>query len=62
MIADFGVSVVLHDGVAHTRCGTPGYQAPEVLLGLPYSMAVDWWSLGVMAHKMLVEAVSTSWW
>jgi beta-adrenergic-receptor kinase/G protein-coupled receptor kinase len=58
-IADFGLSGVLWDGVAHRACGTPGYVAPEVLQHQPYSTSVDWWSVGVMAYTMLVGAVST---
>jgi serine/threonine protein kinase len=57
-IADFGVSELLPDGVTRGLCGTPGYQAPEVLQGQPHSTPMDWWAVGVMAYKMLVEAVS----
>jgi serine/threonine protein kinase len=57
-IADFGLSGVLRDGVAHTLCGTTGHVAPEMLQGLPYSTPVDWWAVGVMAYRMLVGAVS----
>jgi serine/threonine protein kinase len=58
-IADFGLSGVLRDGIARAMCGTPGYIAPEMLQGLPYSTPVDWWSLGVMAYVMLVGTVSS---
>jgi serine/threonine-protein kinase Psk1 len=27
--------------------------APEVVRGIPYSMAVDWWSLGALGHDLL---------
>jgi serine/threonine protein kinase len=57
-IADFSVSRVLCDGVAHTVCGTPEYRAPELWRGLQYSTPVDWWAVGVMAYKMLVGTVS----
>jgi serine/threonine protein kinase len=58
-IADFGMSEVLQNGVAHSICGTPGYRAPEMLQGEPYSTPVDWWAVGVMAYSMLLGVVST---
>lgn len=36
-----------------TMCGSPLYIAPEVLKGLPYTRAVDYFSLGVVLHVML---------
>ena len=27
--------------------------APEMILGIGYNAAVDWWALGALAHEML---------
>eukprot|EP00479_Gromia_sphaerica_P008001 TRINITY_DN2888_c0_g1_i2.p1 TRINITY_DN2888_c0_g1~~TRINITY_DN2888_c0_g1_i2.p1 ORF type:complete len:198 (+),score=27.62 TRINITY_DN2888_c0_g1_i2:345-938(+) len=54
-LTDFGLSKILkyENSIMCTRCGTPGYVAPEVLRGRPYSMAVDMWSLGVVLYILL---------
>ncbi|XP_062517007.1 calcium/calmodulin-dependent protein kinase type IV-like [Corticium candelabrum] len=53
-LADFGLSKVMSSEVTmQTVCGTPGYVAPEVLLGKDYGLPVDIWSVGVVAYIML---------
>lgn len=33
--------------------GTPDYIAPEIILNLPHTFTVDWWSLGVMVYEFI---------
>lgn len=37
----------------YTFCGTPGYVAPENILGRGYNHSVDWWTLGVLMYVLL---------
>lgn len=57
-VADFGLGKMFPDevDVATTRCGTPGYVAPEVLNRKPYDYKVDSWALGVIAYILLSGA------
>ena len=54
-LTDFGLSKQDIDkgGGATTFCGTADYLAPELLAGLKYGQAVDWWSLGVLMFEMI---------
>jgi cGMP-dependent protein kinase len=38
----------------NTLVGTPEYFAPETILGKGYTLAIDWWALGVMMHEFIV--------
>ena len=63
-ISDFGLSKVAASDelLMSTRCGTPGYVAPEVLTqergsgGRRYGTACDMWSVGVIVYILLCAA------
>ena len=57
-LVDFGISkLVTPEDPAQTITGTPGYLAPEVMRGQPYTDACDVWSCGIVLHFLLTAAV-----
>lgn len=63
-IADFGVSKRTKGTMLHTRLGSQGYVAPELMGLLPrrymtdnYSNAVDMWALGCLVHELLTGQI-----
>ncbi len=53
-ITDFGVSELLTGVYQHRGdvvCGTPGYLAPEALMGEPYSVRSDLFAIGVVLYQ-----------
>ena len=59
-IADFSLADFFRrDGkYIFTRCGTPGYVAPEILQDKGYDFSVDVYSLGVIFYMMLSGGTS----
>ena len=37
--------------------GTPGYTAPEVLAGKPYTLGVDIYSMGALMHALITATL-----
>jgi serine/threonine protein kinase len=54
-LTDFGLSKDISENNYKTRtfCGTPEYQAPEILLDLEYGKAVDFWSIGCLLYELI---------
>ena len=54
-VTDFGLARFKNEATLRTLCGTPAYQAPEIVNNIvPYTTAVDVWSLGVFAYCLVV--------
>jgi serine/threonine protein kinase len=55
-LIDFGFSKHLHNlnkDKAYTNCGTLGYCAPEVMMGVGHSYKADIWSFGILICEMI---------
>lgn len=52
-VTDFGLAKFVI-GHTYTTCGTPDYFAPEMVLGIGHTTAVDWWTLGVLAYELMM--------
>ena len=52
-ITDFGVAKINKEDNSSETSGTPGYMAPEVLMGKNHSFAVDFFAIGVMGYEFM---------
>ncbi|CAJ1048561.1 homeodomain-interacting protein kinase 1-like isoform X2 [Xyrichtys novacula] len=51
-VIDFGLAEDVSATTLGSYIQTRPYRSPEILLGLPYTEAIDMWSLGIMAASM----------
>jgi len=54
-VIDFGLAARFdgNDGTMRACVGTQAYQAPEVLIGLPYTQGIDMWAVGATVYTVL---------
>ena len=52
-LTDFGIAKIKKEKLNDTS-GTPGYMAPEVLLGQNHSFPVDFYAIGVIGYEFLM--------
>ena len=61
-IADLGLATLVQMTMQRTQCGTPAYQAPEIIRTGVYNAKVDIYALGVVAIELiLLEQPSQAW-
>ena len=54
LVADFGFARHVDPlDKCKTRCGTPSFVAPEILIGLSYEVTVDLWSVGCLLYMLV---------
>ncbi|EAX88277.1 AGC family protein kinase [Trichomonas vaginalis G3] len=53
-LTDFGLSKDMSYATqTNTFCGTSEYLAPEIVHRQPYTVAVDWWAVGILTYELL---------
>lgn len=55
MLIDFGLSQKMNQEFIYKKCGSPSYFAPEIMTDAQYDFQVDIFSLGVVAHILILQ-------
>jgi serine/threonine protein kinase len=53
LLADFGFAKYVPEEGLKTRCGTPAFVAPEIIVGKPYNTQADMWSVGCLIFMLI---------
>ena len=53
LVADFGFAAYVPDEGLKTRCGTPAFVAPQIMVGNRYTQQVDMWSVGCLLFMLI---------
>lgn len=53
LLADFGFAKYVPESGLKTRCGTPAFVAPEIIVGKPYNTQADMWSVGCLIFMLI---------
>lgn len=53
-LTDFGISTTVKRSNGHEAAGTPGYMAPEVICKRSHGQVSDFFSVGVVAHELMM--------
>ena len=53
-LTDFGVAKIINGENMVDTSGTPGYMAPEVILGKNHSFTVDFFSIGIIGYELIL--------
>lgn len=54
-ITDMGIAQHWKSVNPHDIAGTPGYLAPEAILGHFYSFYIDYYSVGIIAYELVMK-------
>jgi serine/threonine protein kinase/2',3'-cyclic-nucleotide 2'-phosphodiesterase (5'-nucleotidase family) len=55
-VADFGFATMIKEQATMTKCGTPAWSAPEVLLNKKYNEKADVYSFGIVMWEVLTRS------
>lgn len=57
-LTDFGIAKIATPYNTNDSSGTPGYMAPEVVLGRQHGFTADYFALGIILHELMFGRVS----